>query len=280
MNWKNTIVTASVTAAMLMGSLTTAALTGQVSAAAADQSKAEVIWGVNLRTSPTTSAKVIRMVSKGETVTVLEQSGSDWYKIKDSANRTGYISSSSKYTQPVNQDTTAENKGTGNGSSSSNSAISNANNGSAVKGSAAVEKVIAAGMKYMGTPYKYAADRNSTSVFDCSSFVRRAFIDGLGVTLPADSRQQGEYVKKKGQVTTNWKNLKRGDLMYFMSYKGTSASAYKGINKSKATITHTGIYLGNGKILHTYSNAGGGVTISDIAGKHWEYRFLYGGSAL
>lgn len=266
MNWKNTIVTASVTAAMLMGSLTTAALTGQVSAAAADQSKAEVIWGVNLRTSPTTSAKVVRMVSKGETVTVLEQSGSDWYKIKDSANRTGYISSSSKYTQLVSQNTAAENKGT--------------TNGSAVKGSTAVEKVIAAGMKYMGTPYKYAADRNSTAVFDCSSFVRRAFIDGLGVTLPADSRQQGEYVKKKGQVTTNWKNLKRGDLMYFMSYKGTSASAYKGINKSKATITHTGIYLGNGKILHTYSNAGGGVTISDIAGKHWEYRFLYGGSAL
>lgn len=280
MNWKNTIVTASVTAAMLMGSLTTAALTGQVSAAAADQSKAQVIWGVNLRISPTTSAKVIRMVSKGETVTVLEQSGSDWYKIKDSANRTGYISSSSKYTQPVSKDAASENKGTVSDSNSSGSSIANANNGTAIKGNAAVEKVIAAGMKYMGTPYKYAADRNSTAVFDCSSFVRRAFIDGLGITLPADSRQQGEYVKKKGKVTTHWKNLKRGDLMYFMSYKGTSASAYKGINKTKETITHTGIYLGNGKILHTYSNAGGGVTISDIAGKHWEYRFLYGGSAL
>ena len=181
MNWKNTIVTASVTAAMLMGSLTTATLTGQVSAAAAEQSKVEVIWGVNLRTSPTSSAKVIRMVSKGETLTVLEQSGSEWYKIKDSANRTGYISSSSKYTQVVNGE--------------QHQAIrvqltvqaDRVYSGLDKPGSVAVEKVIAAGMKYMGTPYQYAADRNSTAVFDCSSFVRRAFIDGLGITLPADS---------------------------------------------------------------------------------------------
>lgn len=275
MNWKNTIVTASVTAAMLMGSLTTAALTGQVSAAAADQSKVEVIWGVNLRTSPASSGKVIRMVSKGETLTVLEQSGSDWYKIKDASNRTGYISSSSKYTQAISGGSTTGNTGTTSGSSGSGSS-----QGSTSQGSVAVEKVIAAGMKYMGTPYKYASDRDSTATFDCSSFVRRAFIDGLGITLPADSRQQGDYVKKKGTVTTNWKNLKRGDLMYFMSYKGTSASAYSSVNKSRATITHTGIYLGNGKILHTYSNAGGGVTVSDIAGKHWESRFLFGGSAL
>lgn len=272
MNWKNTIVTAGVTAALLMGSLTTASLTEQVSAAATDQSKVEVIWGVNLRTTPTSSGKVIRMVSKGETLTVLEQSGSDWYKIKDSSNRTGYISSSSKYTQTVSG-------GTASGSTSTNVSNSSAS-GSTVKGSTAVEKVIAAGMKYIGTPYKHGADRNSTAMFDCSSFVRRAFIDGLGITLPADSRQQGDYVKKKGTVKTSWKNLKRGDLMYFMSYKGTSASAYNGVNKSRAVITHTGIYLGNGKILHTYSNAGGGVTISDIAGKHWEYRFLFGGSAL
>ncbi|WP_434758352.1 C40 family peptidase [Paenibacillus amylolyticus] len=275
MNWKNTIVTASVTAAMLMGSLTTAALTGQVSAAASDQSQVEVIKGVNLRTSPTSSGKVIRMLSKGETLTVLQQSGSYWYQIKDSANRTGYISSSSKYTQALNDRPATGNTGTTNGSNSNGS-----NQGSTEKGSAAVEKVIAAGMKFMGTPYKFGSDRDSTATFDCSSFVRRAFLNGLGVTLPADSRQQGDYVKGKGTVTTNWKNLKRGDLMYFMSYKGTSASAYNGINKSRATITHTGIYMGDGKILHTYSNAGGGVTISDIAGKHWENRFLFGGSAL
>ncbi|MEO2260786.1 SH3 domain-containing C40 family peptidase [Paenibacillus amylolyticus] len=264
MNWKKTIITASVTASMLMGSLTTGALTAQVSAAAVNNSQVKVIWGVNLRTTPSPSAKIVRMVAKGETVTVLQQSGSDWYKIKDSANRTGYISSSSKYTQAISGGTSG----------------SGSNSGTSVTGNASVEKVIAAGMKYLGTPYEFGASRNSTATFDCSSFVRQAFIDALGIKLPADSRKQGDYVKAKGTVQTNWKNLKRGDLMYFMSYKGSSASSYSGVNKSTATITHTGIYLGDGKVLHTYSNAGGGVTTSDISGKHWEYRFLFGGSAL
>jgi len=263
MNWKSKVITASLTATMLMGSLTTGALTAPVSAATVENAKLKVVWGVNMRTSPSASASVVRMVAKGETVTVLQQSGSAWYKVKDSSNRTGYISSSSKYTKAVSGSTTTS------GSSSTS-----------VTGSAAVEKVIAAGMKYWGTPYEFGASRNSTATFDCSSFVRQAFIDALGIKLPADSRQQGTYVKGKGNVQTDWTKLKRGDLMFFMSYKGTKASSYAGVNKSTARITHVGIYLGDGKILHTYSNAGGGVTTSDISGKHWEHRFLYGGSAL
>ncbi|MCG7377633.1 C40 family peptidase [Paenibacillus sp. ACRSA] len=264
MNWKSKMITATLTATMLMGSLTTGALTAPVSAAAVQNSKVEVIWGVNMRTSASSSAKVVRMVPKGEQITVLGQSGSSWYKVQDANKRTGYISSSSKYTKAVSG--SANTSTSGSGSSNTNQA--------------AVEKVIAAGMKYWGTPYEFGASRNSTATFDCSSFIRQAFIDALGIKLPADSRQQGDYVKGKGAVQTNWKNLKRGDLMYFMSYKGTKSSSYAGVNKSTARITHTGIYLGDGKVLHTYSNAGGGVTISDIAGKHWEYRFLFGGSAL
>ncbi|MFB5679051.1 C40 family peptidase [Paenibacillus terreus] len=269
MNWKGKIITLGVTAAMLTASLTAGAFSASVSAAAVEYSKAKVIWGVNLRTSPSTSASIIRQVPKGDTVTILGKSGSLWYKVQDSANQTGYISASSKYTQAINGS-----------ASSDNTSTSDLDSTSAAKGSEAVEKVIAAGMKYLGTPYEYGASRNSTKTFDCSSFVRRAFLDALGVKLPSDSRQQGDYVKAKGPVQTDWRKLKRGDLMYFMSYKGTKASAYAGVNKASQRITHTGIYLGNGKVLHTYSNEGGGVTISDIAGKHWEYRFLFGGSAL
>lgn len=66
MNWKKTIITASVTATMLMGSLTTGALTAQVSAAAVNNSQVKVIWGVNLRTTPSSSAKIVRLVAKGK----------------------------------------------------------------------------------------------------------------------------------------------------------------------------------------------------------------------
>lgn len=246
------VITASLTAVMLFGGLSTTAFDNKVEAAS---TTSQVTWGVNLRKAPSSTSAIIRMISKGEKVTVVSKSGTAWLKVKDAKGNSGYISSSSKYTKNVS---------------------GNTNNNSTT--SSKVEKMIAAGKKYLGTPYEYSSSRSNTSTFDCSDFVRQAFIDGLGIKLPADSRAQGDYVKAKGNVKTDWTKLKRGDLMYFMSYKGTNASAYS--NKSNATITHTGIYLGNGQILHTYSKESGGVTTSKISGTHWEKRFLFGGSAL
>lgn len=136
-------------------------------------------------------------------------------------------------------------------------------------------------MKYLGTPYEYGSDRGTTDTFDCSDFVRQAFKDALGLTLPGDSRKQAAYVRNKANgVTTDWRQLKRGDIMFFMSYKGSKPSLYEDKQPFGETVTHTGIYLGDGQVLQTYSVASGGVRVDDIAGKHWEYRFLFGGSAL
>ncbi len=385
---KHKLATAGIAAALLLGSVTFA----PAPSAYAAQS-AEVVWGVNMRTSPSSSGSIVRMLQKGESITVLESAGTGWYKISDNKGTTGYISSASKYTQlgkvvsgsgtstgATGSGTTAggsdavasltgvikksvsfrkspstsgqrlrylqageqvrvlsktnsswyevmDSSGTkgyvttqsqymtvsggsslsggnsaGSGSSggtdsgnssggSSNSGSSGSNGSSGSSGStgsnagstttnASVEKVIAAGMKYLGTPYEYGSDRSNTRTFDCSDFTRQAFKDALGITIPADSRKQGAYVKDKGNAVTDISKLKRGDLMFFMSYKGSSKSSYSGLNKSAQTITHVGIYLGNGQILHTYSKASGGVKTDTITGKHWEYRFLFGGSAL
>lgn len=343
---KQKAVTVTLSAALLFGS----AAMLPAPAAYAATATAEVQWGVNMRTAPTTSGSIIRMLKKGEEVTIIEQASSGWYKVSDRNGRTGYISSSSKYTKVTEsssssasgQDAVAamnavvkrsvsfrqgpststdrirylksgehvkvtgkynsywyemvDAKGvkgyvsasskyldlsgnTGNANSGGSSLTeSGSNTGTA--SNASVEKVIAAGLKYLGTPYEFGSNRSSTRTFDCSDFVRRAFIDGVGVTLPADSRQQGDYVKKKGNATTNINNLKRGDLMFFMSYKGSGASAYSRVNKASQRITHVGIYLGDGKILHTYSKESGGVKTNSLKGTHWEHRFLFGGSAL
>jgi len=227
--------------------------------------KGTILSSVSLRQGPSTSAQRIRYIGKGETVSVISQPNSYWYNVRDSRGVTGFISSGTQYIKLAGSSSAPDNSNSGNNAGST---------------SQQVEKVISAGMKYLGTPYEYGSDRNTTKTFDCSDFVRTAFRDALKLTLPADSRQQGNYVKQKGGVKTSWKQLKRGDLMFFMSYKGTSASSYSGVNKAKATITHVGIYLGNGQILHTYSVASGGVRIDNVAGKHWEYRFLFGGSAI
>lgn len=349
---KYKVATAVLSASIVLGSLSLPA-----SIASAAQA-AEVQWGVNMRTSPSTSGSIIRMLKKGEQISIIEQVSSSWYKVSDGNGKTGYISSSSKYTSMVSNSSSDNSSSTGsftanavakksvnfrkgpstsaaqirfikqgeqvqvlgkansswyevkdangvkgyvttqsayldvsgtlpndtgsgsNSGSNSGTGGNTSNSGTSQSSNASVEKIIAAGMKYWGTPYEYGSSRSNTKTFDCSDFVRQAFIDGIGVTLPADSRKQGAYVKSKGNTTTDINKLKRGDLMFFMSYKGSSASSYKGINKSNQTITHVGIYLGDGQILHTYSKESGGVRTSSVKGNHWEYRFMFGGSAL
>ncbi|MBH5319119.1 C40 family peptidase [Paenibacillus sp. GSMTC-2017] len=287
---KNKIATATITAALLFGSVT---IIPAPSVHAAQS--AEVTWGVNMRTSPSSTASVIRMLKKGEQISIIDKANGTWYKVSDAKGKTGYISSSSKYTKLGADDqsngsgsagngSTAGSGNTGNNSGSSNSGSGGSSNGSTVERpststNSSVEKVISAGMKYLGTPYEFGSNRSTTTTFDCSDFTKQVFKEGLGITLPSDSRQQGDYVKNKGNAVTSISKLKRGDLMFFMSYKGTGASSYSGVNKSSQRITHVGIYLGNGQVLHTYSKESGGVRTNSITGTHWEHRFLYGGSA-
>ncbi|WP_044482242.1 C40 family peptidase [Paenibacillus antibioticophila] len=221
-----------------------------------------VIYGVNLRDKPSTSGKVIKMLSKGTKVTIVDQSNSYFYKVETENGLKGYVSTSSKYLKingKVTSPTPSPSPGT--------------------LDSAKIEQVIRTGQKYLGTPYEYGSDRNTTDTFDCSDFVRQAYRESIGIVLPADSRKQGAWIRDNGTAVYSMDSLKRGDLVFFMSYKGSSASSYAGVNPNTERITHVGIYLGNGEILHTYSNSSGGVRKDKLTGS-WKHRFLYGGSVL
>jgi peptidoglycan DL-endopeptidase CwlO len=219
----------------------------------------EILKSVSFRKSASTSGTRIRYLSKGERVTVTGQPNKYWYEVVDRSGVKGFISADANYirtTYEVPADPVLS-----------------------LPYAERVERTIAAGMNYLGTPYEYGSDRGNTLTFDCSDFTRQVFKEGMGITLPSDSRQQGTHVKGKSTVVKNWQDLKRGDLMFFMSYKGTKESSYSSVNKSTAVITHVAIYLGDGKMLHTYSKESGGVKIDTIDNRHWEYRYLYGGSA-
>jgi peptidoglycan DL-endopeptidase CwlO len=222
------------------------------------KTNAEIVASVSFRKGPSTSDQRIRYLKKGEKITILDEVNKYWYKAKDQNGTIGYLSTNTYYietnftkTNPVPTGTRAQ----------------------------SVQKIIQVGKKYMGTPYEFGSNRNNTSTFDCSDFVRQVFKEAIGVVLPTNSRTQADYVKNIGKTSTSWKNLKPGDLLFFMEYKGLKASAYKGINKSKQRITHVGIYLGDGKMLHTFSKDSGGVRIDNIADRHWDYRFVFGGPA-
>lgn len=124
----------------------------------------------------------------------------------------------------------------------------------AATSSSTASKVIATGKKYVGVPYKFGASSGITSAFDCSSFTQYVYKKN-GISLPRSSKQQaksGYYVSKK--------NLKAGDLVF-------SDTNRDGI------INHVSIYIGNGKLLHTY-RVGVGVTISTFAGSTWDKTYV------
>jgi peptidoglycan DL-endopeptidase CwlO len=218
-------------------------------------SNAEVIYGVNMRKAPSTSGDIVRMLTKGEELLVLEKANDSWFKVRDAAGVEGYASTGTKY---IKLNTTVYKM--------------------KLPQSDLIEAFIAEGMKFMGTPYEFGSTRFDITTFDCSDFVLQAFWNVTATTIPADSRGQAAYVQELGGIEMDWKNLKRGDLMFFMSYAGSKASDYANVNPMTEEVTHVAIYLGNGQMLHTYSPESGGVRIDTIEGKTWEYRYLYGGS--
>ena len=112
--------------------------------------------------------------------------------------------------------------------------------------------IINYGERFLGTPYLFGAEYPTSGMFDCSSFMQYIFAHH-GIKLPRTSKQQskvGSYVSKS--------NLRAGDLVFF-STSGSTA------------IGHVGIYLGNGRMLHTYG--AGGVKYGTINSGFWNKHY-------
>ena len=124
------------------------------------------------------------------------------------------------------------------------------------------EAIIAEAFKLLRVPYLWGG--MSAKGVDCSGLVRISFIMN-GIHLPRNASQQikcgdrvpmdidsrfwdeavreGDKDGLRKEMGVRTKNLERGDLVFF----GTPAS----VNGVKDRITHVGIYLGNGNILHS-----------------------------
>ncbi|MCE3201312.1 C40 family peptidase [Paenibacillus sonchi] len=118
------------------------------------------------------------------------------------------------------------------------------------------QKIVNLGKKYMGVRYEFGASTSSTRTFDCSSFTKYIF-GKYGVKLPRTSSAQSKVGKAVSKA-----NLKVGDLVFFSS----------GSRANGSNVTHVAVYIGNGKILHTYGSPG--VTISDLNSGNWKRTYL------
>ena len=144
-----------------------------------------------------------------------------------------------------------------------------------------VEKMITTAESFIGTPYLYGSDRTEPSTFDCSDYIQWVFMTSLDMYLPWDSRGQAAYVKAFSKKHyTSLKEAKRGDLLFFSSYRGDNASDYANLKPSEKIITHVAIYMGKGQIIHSPSKNSGGVHIGEITWRQLNNRFILGGNIL
>jgi len=106
-----------------------------------------------------------------------------------------------------------------------------------------MEKIIATAFKLKGVPYLWGG--MTPKGLDCSGLVRWSFLMN-GILLPRNASQMihcGDEVPLSGSYGSFCIDcLQRGDLVFF----GTPAS-----EGAKQRVTHVGIYIGGGRIIHS-----------------------------
>lgn len=118
--------------------------------------------------------------------------------------------------------------------------------------------IVKRALSQLGAPYRYGAESPSSG-FDCSGLMYWTF-KNHGDTLPRSSIDQWRLRKKKGYKRV-WdkKNLHRGDLLFFKT--------------SSAPVGHVGLYIGDGKMVHTGSS-GGSVRTDRINETYYRSRYV------
>jgi cell wall-associated NlpC family hydrolase len=114
--------------------------------------------------------------------------------------------------------------------------------------------LVLSAMNFLGVRYT----RGGNSVengFDCSGFTRHIFEMSVGLVLP---RRADEQAKANNLLSIRKDELKPGDLVFF--------------NTMRATFSHVGIYVGEGKFIHA-PRTGSAVRVEDMRDSYWAKRF-------
>ncbi|RLA76037.1 MAG: hypothetical protein DRG30_03725 [Epsilonproteobacteria bacterium] len=103
----------------------------------------------------------------------------------------------------------------------------------------------------------YATAKAGPDHFDCSGFVYYLFKTN-DIVIPRSSLAQSKAGKH-----LNRKEIKKGDILFFDT-------------ANRHHVNHSGIYLGDGKFIHSSSGKAYGVTISELDKGFYKDRFLWG----
>ncbi len=119
------------------------------------------------------------------------------------------------------------------------------------------DSLIAIAKTFKGTPHRMGG--TTKNGIDCSGLLFATF-NTINVKIPHGSEALAHY----GTVIPTLDSLQRGDLVFFIKSYRTSK-----------TITHSGIYLGEGNMIHT-SSRNGVVIINMKNSSYWKPKFIFG----
>jgi len=113
----------------------------------------------------------------------------------------------------------------------------------------AANAVLMRAIGLVGTPYRYGGN-TPESGFDCSGLVAYVYREMLDLKLPRTSRDLAAVQGPKIEPT----RLAPGDLVFF---------------GSRGSVSHVGIYVGEGRFVHAPST-GGTVRLDSLGGAYWK----------
>ncbi|HZH42898.1 MAG TPA: C40 family peptidase [Lysobacter sp.] len=116
----------------------------------------------------------------------------------------------------------------------------------------AANAVLMRAISLVGTPYRYGGNTPEGG-FDCSGLVNYVFRDTVDLRLPRSSRELAAW---QGRPIAP-ERLAPADLVFF---------------GSGGTVTHVGIYVGEGRFVHAPST-GGTVRLDRLDGPYWRSRY-------
>lgn len=112
-----------------------------------------------------------------------------------------------------------------------------------------IPEMIALSKRFLGLPYTWGG--TSSFGYDCSGFAQMLG-RRRGVRMPRDAQPQADW---SGAAPVKREELAPGDLLYFGS--------------SDKHITHTGVYLGDGRFINATTYQSPMVRIDELDDPHW-----------
>lgn len=121
---------------------------------------------------------------------------------------------------------------------------------------ALAENILSLGRSLVGTRYRFGGSSASTG-FDCSGFVGYLFKEEVGLELPRSTREMITLDAPRVQRD----ELEPGDVIFFN-------------NRGRGRVSHTGIYMGDNRFIHSSSSRSGGVRIDSLHDSYWSRSYL------